>query len=227
MKLALFDLDNTLLDGDSDYLWGEHLVAQGVVDGDWYRSENLRYYHAYEAGQLDIREFLAFALRPLAENRRAQLEAWRSDFIESQIMPRIATEALRLVDRHRDAGETPVIVTATNRFVTEPIAQLFGIDHLLATEAEMRDGEFTGEVAGTPCFREGKLIRLQQWLGGNIGVLESAHFYSDSRNDLPLLEAVGHPVAVNPDPALAGIARERGWPMLSLRAEVAEQKPGG
>jgi len=219
MKLALFDLDNTLLDGDSDYLWGEFLIARGVVDGDWYRRENDRFYQRYQAGELDIRAFLRFALKPLAEHPRDLLEAWRNDFLEEQIMPRIGTEALKLVDQHRNQGETPVIITATNRFVTEPIAQLFGIDHLLATEPEVQAGQFTGEVSGTPCFQDGKLIRLKEWLGGETAGLEQACFYSDSRNDLPLLEAVGRPVAVNPDPALQAVAQSRGWPIMYLKAE--------
>ncbi len=218
MKLALFDLDNTLLDGDSDHLWGEYLIARGVVDAAWYRRENDRFLSEYRDGRLDIDEFLRFALQPLAEHPPDTLQHWRQDFIEQMIMPRIPTESLQLVDRHRNEGELPVIVTATNRFVTEPIAQLFGIDHLLATEAEMINGEFTGQVAGTPCFREGKLIRLREWLGGGSGALEAASFYSDSSNDLPLLEAVGQPVAVNPDSTLEAIARERGWPIMALRA---------
>lgn len=218
MRLALFDLDNTLLDGDSDYLWGEFLVERGIVDGDWYRRENDRFYEAYKAGTLDIRSFLEFALTPLAAHRRSELEAWRSEFLEQKIMPRIGSEALQLVDRHRNRDELPVIITATNRFVTEPIAQLFGIDHLLATDAEIRDGEYTGRVAGTPCFRDGKLIRLKQWLNGQSASLADACFYSDSHNDLPLLEAVGRPIAVNPDDTLADIARERGWPIMQLSA---------
>jgi HAD superfamily hydrolase (TIGR01490 family) len=216
MRLALFDLDNTLLDGDSDYLWGEYLVERGIVDGDWYRSENDRFYEDYKAGELDIQAFLEFALSPLAAHPRSHLEAWRQDFLEEKIMPRIGDDALRLVDQHRNRDELPMIITATNRFVTEPIAQLFGIDHLLATDPEVRDGEYTGKVAGTPCFREGKLTRLQAWLKDQPAQLDEACFYSDSRNDLPLLEAVGHPVAVNPDPALAEIARQRGWPIMRL-----------
>lgn len=218
MRLALFDLDNTLLDGDSDYLWGEYLVERGIVDGDWYRRENDRFYEDYKAGTLDIRAFLEFALSPLAAHPRAQLESWRSEFLEEKIMPRIGSDALRLVDRHRNRDELPLIITATNRFVTEPIAQLFGIDHLLATEPEILRGEYTGRVAGTPCFREGKLTRLRAWLEGQPARLEDACFYSDSSNDLPLLEAVAHPVAVNPDPTLAEIARERGWPVMQLSA---------
>ncbi|MDQ2070585.1 histidinol-phosphatase [Natronospira bacteriovora] len=216
MRLALFDLDNTLLDGDSDYLWGEYLVELGVVDGEHYRRENQRYYEAYKAGELDIMDFLAFALEPLAAHPRRQLEQWRADFLERKIMDRIPTASLHLIDRHRAAGELPLIITATNRFVTEPIAQLFGVDHLLATEPEMRNGEFTGRVAGTPCFQDGKLQRLREWLDGQTASLTEAVFYSDSRNDLPLLEAVGRAVAVNPDPALAEIARDRGWPVMRL-----------
>jgi len=217
MKLALFDLDNTLLDGDSDYLWGEFLVETGAVDGDWYQRENDRFYEAYKKGTLDISEFLAFALQPLAEHPRSLLEEWRQRFLEEKIMPRIGSDALKLVDQHRQAGDLPLIITATNRFVTEPIAQLFGIDHLLATEPEIQAGEYTGRAAGTPCFRDGKLIRLKQWLNDDIDSLASASFYSDSRNDLPLLEAVGRPVAVNPDAELEAVAKARGWPIMTLR----------
>jgi len=218
MKLALFDLDNTLLDGDSDHLWGEYLVRLGHVDAQWYREQNDHFYREYQAGTLDVTAFLRFALKPLADNDRQILEGWRSDFLESEIMPRIGVDALKLVDEHRARGERPVIITATNRFITEPIAQLFGIDHLLATEPELLHGQYTGEVAGIPCFQEGKLQRLREWLGGNTTALEQACFYSDSRNDLPLLEAVGHPVAVNPDPTLKSIAEARDWPIMRLSA---------
>lgn len=218
MRLALFDLDNTLLDGDSDHLWGEFLISQGAVDGEGHREENDRFLREYREGRLDIDEFLRFALRPLAEHPAERLHAWRETFLETAIMPRIPTESLQLVDWHRAQGELPVIITATNRFVTEPIAALMGVDHLLATEPEMGPEGFTGNVTGTPCFREGKLIRLREWLGGDAAKLSEASFYSDSANDLPLLKAVGRPVAVNPDPELHRVARAHSWPILELRA---------
>lgn len=216
MHLALFDLDNTLLDGDSDHLWGEFLIARGVVDAETYRRENDRFMREYREGRLDIREFLRFALHPLAQHPLEQLYAWREEFLETAIIPRIPAEALQLVDQHRARGELPVIITATNRFVTEPIAALMGVDHLLATEPESHARGFTGEVTGTPCFREGKLIRLREWLGDRPATLEEASFYSDSINDLPLLKAVGRPVAVNPDPQLQRTAHALGWPIMQL-----------
>lgn len=218
MALALFDLDNTLIGGDSDHLWGRFLVERGVVDGDLYARENDRFLRAYEAGELDIHEFLAFALKPLADNEPEDLQLWREEFVSSGIHPIVLPAARHLVEHHRRRGDTLVIVTATNRFVTEPIAALFDIPHLLATEPECRDGRFTGRCDGTPTFREGKILALERWLAARGERLSDAAFYSDSRNDLPLLERVGHPVAVDADPALEAVARERGWPRLTLRA---------
>ncbi len=215
MTLALFDLDNTLLAGDSDHLWGDYLVALGVVDGARYRSENQRFYDAYRDGSLDIFEFLAFALKPLSEHPREQLEAWRARFVAQSILPIVLPAARALVEAHRAQGHRTAIITATNRFVTEPIAQLFGVDALIATEPEEQAGLYTGRVVGTPCYREGKIARLDDWLAG-VRPAES-WFYSDSHNDLPLLRQVAHPVAVDPDPLLREQALQRGWPMLSLR----------
>ena len=222
MALALFDLDNTLLAGDSDHLWGEYLAHRGIVDGELYRRENDRFLRMYEEGSLDIQAFLRFSLDALARHDPADLHAWRRDFIHEWIRPRIATGAPDLVARHRDAGDRLVIITATNRFVTEPIAELLAIDTLIATEPEWRDGRYTGNVAGTPCFREGKIHRLEQWLAsepvGTPEPLAGSTFYSDSHNDVPLLERVDQPVAVDPDPKLAATARARGWPVITLRA---------
>ncbi|HJO36632.1 MAG TPA: HAD family hydrolase [Gammaproteobacteria bacterium] len=217
MPLALFDLDNTLLAGDSDQLWGAYLAEVGAVDGAWYRQENARYYAAYEAGTLDIEEFLAFALRPLAEHPPARLAAWRAAFIERDIRPLILPAARALIERHRTQGDHPVIVTATNRFVTEPIAAALAVIDLIATEPEQRDGRYTGRVAGVPSFQHGKITRLRQWLGEDDAALAQASFYSDSANDLPLLRAVGRPVAVDPDPRLRAAAEAAGWPVISLR----------
>jgi len=220
MRLALFDLDNTLLAGDSDYEWGQFLVDRGVLEREAYEAQNRKYYEQYKAGTLDIHEFLGFALRPLAEHAPADLERWHGDFMRARILPMITPAARALVQRHRQAGELCAVITATNSFVTAPIAREFGIEHLIATEPEQRDGRFTGRVAGTPCFREGKLARLDQWLAGRgwrLTDFEASACYSDSHNDLPLLERVTRPVAVDPDETLAREAARRGWERISLR----------
>jgi HAD superfamily hydrolase (TIGR01490 family) len=220
MNLALFDLDNTLLAGDSDYEWGQFLVDQGVLERATYEAQNREFYEQYAAGTLDIHEFLGFALRPLAEHSAADLARWHADFMRLRVRPMIGAKARGLVARHRDAGDLCAVVTATNSFVTGPIAREFGIGQLIATEPESVDGRFTGRVAGQPCFREGKIVRVEQWLadeGRRWSDFARSAFYSDSHNDLPLLERVTHPVAVDPDEALAAEARRRGWPMISLR----------
>lgn len=216
MPLAIFDLDNTLLRGDSDHAWGEFLVERGLVDGESYRRENERYYAAYQAGTLDIFEFLAFALRPLAAHPPDVLDAWHREFMREKILPMITPAARALVERHRARGDTLLIITATNRFVTAPIAREFGIEHLIATEPEMVDGRYTGRVQGIPSYREGKVERLRQWMQAQGANLHDSHFYSDSHNDLPLLRLVTHPVAVNPDAQLRAEARARGWTILQL-----------
>jgi HAD superfamily hydrolase (TIGR01490 family) len=217
MKLALFDLDHTLLDGDSDSLWGRFLVREGVVDGAKYAEANSRYYAEYRAGRLDIHEFLAFGLRPLRDNPPAALEAWRTRFVTEYILPRIPAGTRALLARHAD--HTRVIITATNSFITAPIAAELGVPHLIATEPERVDGCFTGRVAGVPCFREGKVTKLDAWLAENHFTPSETWFYSDSHNDLPLLERVDHPTAVNPDEVLTEVARERSWPVMRLRVE--------
>ncbi|RMG31938.1 MAG: HAD family hydrolase [Gammaproteobacteria bacterium] len=217
MALALFDLDNTLLADDSDYLWGEFLVEQGLVDGDWYARENARFYEDYRQGRLDIDAFLRFSLRPLAEHPTERLLALRDQFLREKILPVIPPAARRLLARHAAAGDTRVIVTATNAFVTRPIADALGVEHLIATEPECIDGRYTGRVQGIPCFREGKVRRLEAWLAETGHTLEGSWFYSDSHNDLPLLERVDRPVAVDPDDRLRAVAAERGWPVISLR----------
>ncbi|GAB4361795.1 MAG: HAD family hydrolase [Gammaproteobacteria bacterium] len=217
MALAIFDLDNTLLGGDSDYLWGQFLAENGIVDGAWYEEENRRYYQQYEAGTLDIHEFLRFSLRPLAENDPQQLRAWRRQFIDEKIRPILLPAAQKLLDRHRARGDTLLIITATNRFVTEPIAELLGVPHLIATDPAQSQGRYTGEVEGIPCFQEGKVTRLNAWLADTGQTLDQSWFYSDSHNDIPLLERVDHPVAVDPDPALSQHAHHKGWPVITLR----------
>ena len=220
MNLALFDLDNTLLVGDSDYEWGQFLVDRGVLDREAYEAQNKAYYDQYVAGTLDIHEYLGFALRPLAQHTGEELEGWRTDFLRSRIAPMIGAPARELVQGHLEAGDLCAIVTATNSFVTGPIAAEFGVRHLIATEPETRDGRFTGRVAGTPCFREGKIRRVEEWLAGQGHSLPDfvrSTFYSDSHNDLPLLALVKRPVAVDPDPQLAAEARSHGWAVISLR----------
>ena len=219
MSLAIFDLDNTLLGGDSDYLWGQFLVEQGLVDGECYERENQRFYDQYRAGVLDIYEFLAFMLRPLAETPLAELLEWRKQFMEQKIQAILLPKAIELLDRHRAAGDTLLIITATNRFITEPIAELLNVPHLLATEPEFADGRYTGRPRGIPCFQHGKVERLDEWLGATGHDLVSSWFYSGSHNDLPLLDQVAHPVAVDPDAALAEHARRCGWPIISLRGD--------
>jgi HAD superfamily hydrolase (TIGR01490 family) len=221
LKLALFDLDHTLLDGDSDSLWGRFLVKQGVVDAEEYRREGARYMAAYRAGDLDIHEFLAFGLRPLKDHRLEQLETWRTDFMRDSVLPRIPATSRALLKQHRDAGHTLVIITATNSFITAPVAMEFGVDALIGTDPECEGARFTGRVAGVPCFREGKVQKLQAWLQQMHARPEERWFYSDSHNDLPLLEQVEHPVAVNPDEVLAKAAAERGWPTMQLKLDRA------
>jgi HAD superfamily hydrolase (TIGR01490 family) len=219
-SLAIFDLDNTLLAGDSDYLWGQFLVERGVVDGPRYASENRRYYEAYKAGTLDIREFLRFSLRPLREHDPSDLQRWREQFIIDKILPIIPESSRELLRLHREHGHDLLIITATNRFITEPIAAELEVDALLATDPEMRDGRYTGEVAGIPCFQDGKVKRLTAWLEQQQRNYARRWFYSDSHNDLPLLRQVEHPVAVDPDIQLEAEARQRSWPIVSLRRET-------
>ena len=217
MTLALFDLDNTLIAGDSDHLWGSWLADQGIVDPVLYRESNDRFYTDYQNGTLDIEAFLRFSLAPLADNDYSQLCQWREIYLRECIEPVMLTQAEVLIRQHREEGHELLIITATNQFITRPIADRLGIEHLIATEAEWRDGQFTGRVQGTPSFRQGKVERLAQWLQVHHHDLSKASFYSDSHNDLPLLEQVGFPVAVDPDETLNAVARERHWPIISLR----------
>jgi HAD superfamily hydrolase (TIGR01490 family) len=215
--LALFDLDNTLIAGDSDYLWGSFLVEHGIVDAELYQRENQRFYDQYKAGELDIYEFLDFQLRPLSEHNLDTLRQWRQEYVEEKITPILLPKAQALVDRHRQQGDTLVVITATNRFITGPIVDLYDVPHLLATEPEIQDHQYTGKVSGVPCFQDGKVQRLSGWLVDNQQSLQDSWFYSDSHNDLPLLNKVSHPVAVDPDDILERHARDQGWPIISLR----------
>ncbi len=217
MSLAIFDLDNTLISLDSDHAWGEFLLEQGAVDPVAYKEANDRFMADYEAGTLDMTEFLAVALQPLAENSPAQLAAWHQQFMASKIEPHILPRGEELIARHRASGDTLLIITATNRFITGPIADRLGVDDLIAVEPEQVDGRYTGRVSGVPSYREGKVTRLEQWLEGRDLSLHDAWFYSDSHNDLPLLELVDHPVAVDPDATLRQTAEQRGWRIISLR----------
>lgn len=219
MSLAIFDLDNTLIADDSDYLWGQFLVDQGIVDKERYEKANAKFYHDYKQGTLDIVEFLSFSLQPLADNDVQQLYQWRNQFIREIITPLLLKPAQQLIDKHRNKGDILLVITATNRFVTEPIVNLYGIDNLLATSPEMKDGKYTGGFKGIPCFRDGKVTLLQEWLVHSGQTMQDSWFYSDSHNDLPLLKLVDHPVAVDPDEKLAEYAKEANWPIISLRTD--------
>jgi HAD superfamily hydrolase (TIGR01490 family) len=217
MKLVLFDLDNTLLCGDSDFEWAQFLIEQGVLDREVYEARNAGFYAQYKAGTLDIHEFLDFQLKPLSRHSRATLDAWHREFMQRKILPMVRDSARALVERHR--ADLCAVITATNSFVTAPIAREFGIEHLIATEPEQHDGEFTGEVTDIPCFREGKVQRLEAWLetqGRALESFEQSWFYSDSHNDLALLTRVTHPVVVDPDDTLRAHAEAHGWPVISL-----------
>lgn len=216
MALALFDLDETLIAGDSDYEWGTHLVSIGKVDAEYYANENKRFYREYLEGKLDVYEFLNFALKPLANNSYDELCQWRNDYIEQRIKPIIKPKTFDLIEQHRNAGDYLVIVTATNSFITEPTKEIFKIDELIATEPAMKNGSFTGEVYGTPSFGPGKVTRLKEWLKDSSHSLEGSYFYSDSRNDIPLLEIVSNPVAVDADDMLSEHAAKNNWPQISL-----------
>ena len=216
----LFDLDNTLLAGDSDYEWTRFLIEKGVVDGAQYEAKNDEFFRHYKAGTLDILQFLEFQLAPLAAHSRDVLDRWHAEFMVLKVRPMIRTPARRLVAQHIDKGSLCAVVTATNSFVTAPIAREFGIAHLIATEPEEIDGRLTGRPAGTPCFREGKVTRTNDWLASQSrrwADFGSTWFYSDSHNDLSLLERVSRPVAVDPDDMLRSIAGNRNWPVISLR----------
>jgi len=220
MKLALFDLDNTLLIGDSDFEWAQFLISKGVVDKEVQEAKNQEFYEHYRAGTLDIHAFLDFQLAPLARHSRVELDAWHKEYMERHILPIIKAPARALVQKHLEEGALTAIVTATNSFVTGPIAREFGIEHLIGTIPAFENGRFTGKPRGTPSFKEGKIERVEAWLeslGFWWGSFETSHFYSDSHNDLPLLKKVSHPIAVDPDDTLRAHAQAQGWPILSVR----------
>lgn len=220
MKLVLFDLDNTLLAGDSDYEWGQFLIERSIVDRAAFEARNHAFYQQYKAGTLNIHEFLDFQLRPLAQYPRAQLDAWHAEFMQQKILPMITPKSRNLVEQALNEAELIAIVTATNSFITAPIARVFGIPNLIATEPEQINGQFTGKISGIPSFREGKITRVNAWLGSQhkkLADFSESWFYSDSLNDLPLLKLVSHPVAVDADPVLHAHAEAHGWPNISLR----------
>ncbi|HNC19589.1 MAG: HAD-IB family hydrolase [Candidatus Accumulibacter sp.] len=221
MDLALFDLDNTLIAGDSDFEWAQFLIGKGILDRALYEAKNLEFYEQYKAGTLDIDVFLDFQLQPLSRYPRALLDTWQREFLARNIVPLIGGKARALVRKHLDGGALCAIVTATNSFVTGPIVREFGIEHLIATIPAQENGQFTGLPRGLPSFREGKIVRVESWLEA-LGLwwssFERSWFYSDSLNDLPLLSKVSNPVVVDPDPTLRAHAEAAGWPIVSLRA---------
>jgi HAD superfamily hydrolase (TIGR01490 family) len=219
VDLVLFDLDNTLLAGDSDFEWAQFLIGKGVLDPEVHEARNKVFYEQYKAGTLDIFEFLDFQLQPLARHHRAQLDAWHAEFMRERIAPMIGNAARALVNKHLSSDAVVAIVTATNSFVTGPIAREFGIPHLIGTIPAQENGQFTGRPRGLPSFKAGKITRVEEWLesmGMYWGSFEQTWFYSDSLNDLPLLKLVTHPVAVDPDDTLRAHAVQAGWPVLAL-----------
>jgi HAD superfamily hydrolase (TIGR01490 family) len=220
MNLAIFDLDNTLLDGDSDYNWGLYLVKKGYLDEGEYKEQNRKFFEEYQAGTLDIFAFAEFQFQFLKNNTRKFLNKVRSDYINEIIKPMILKKAVDLVNQHKEDRDRLLIITATNSFITKPIGELFGIDELIGTDPEEHLGEFTGKVNGTPSFKEGKVTRLFDWLDEKnlkLSDFEKTFFYSDSHNDVALLEVVTNPVVVNGDKILLGKAQEKNWPTLNLK----------
>ena len=217
MTLAIFDLDNTLIDGDSDHLWGQFLCQQGLVDGIDFARQNEQFYRDYQSGSLDINAYLHFALAPLRGHSMETLAGWHRQFMESKIRPIMLPRAAALIAHHRQQGHQLLVITATNEFITRPIVDALGITDMLACEAEIIDGLYTGKPIGTPSYHTGKVTRLDTWIAAREASLAGAFFYSDSHNDLPLLERVDNPIAVDPDDTLRERAQDRGWPIISLR----------
>lgn len=219
-NLALFDLDNTLLAGDSDYNWSLFLINEGLLNAEQHKARNEQFYQDYKNGCLDIFEFLKFQLKPLSEHPKKFLDELHLKYMEKVIRPMMTQKAQDLVNQHKAAGDLCVVITATNSFVTKPIVTAYGIEHLIGTDPEMVDGEYTGGVSGVPSFQEGKVTRINQWLaerGQSLADFKTSYFYSDSHNDLPLMKLVTHPVAVDADVILTDYAKQQGWPMISLR----------
>ena len=217
MNLAIFDLDNTLIAGDSDHAWGEFLVDNNLVDSQWYKAQNDKFYADYCAGSLDIIAYSEFVFSFLAQHDLQTLQALHQDFMAEIIKPIMLPKAKALIAQHHQAGDRLLIITATNRFITEPIAQAFAIPEILATEPELVAGRYTGKVLGVPCYKEGKITRFQAWLAQQNTSFSETTFYSDSHNDLPLLKTVDKPIAVDPDDKLRVYAEQYAWPIISLR----------
>ncbi|MBD5772567.1 histidinol-phosphatase [Marinomonas colpomeniae] len=217
MTLAIFDLDGTLLSGDSDYSWGQFLVEKGLVDTQVYQQANDKFFVQYQSGTLDIHEYLAFSLAPLTKFSSEQLTELHATFMKEKVQPMMLEKAAALLKHHKDQGHFLLMITATNQFVTQPISDIMGMDHIIAPIPEVINGHYTGKIVGVPSFQEGKVTRLNDWLAETGHSMEGSYFYSDSRNDLPLLDLVTHPVAVDADVTLTKIAEERSWPHISLR----------
>lgn len=219
-NLALFDLDHTLIPIDSDYEWGQFLARTGVVDPDAFAKRNAEFFAQYQAGTLDPAEYLEFALGTLAQFPRAQLDAWHQDFMQQIVQPAMLPPAHALLKKHQDAGDLVAIVTATNRFVTAPIAQAFGVEHLIAAEPEFTvNGELTGKLLGIPTSGTGKITHTKAWLAARglaLDDFQRSYFYSDSQNDIPLLSIVTDPIATNPNALLTAHAQAHGWPIINL-----------
>jgi len=216
MTLALFDLDNTLLSDDSDYRWGQFLVERQLIDSKEHTQKNQAFYQQYADGTLNIHEFCAFSFEFLTTKSMAELAVLHEDFMESQIKQSMSTKSKALIAQHKAMGHTLMVITATNSFVTRPIVSAFGIENLIATEPKIENNRYTREIDGVPSFKEGKVTRLKAWLEENNETLDGSYFYSDSHNDLPLLELVTTAIAVDPDPKLAAIAKAKGWDIISL-----------
>jgi HAD superfamily hydrolase (TIGR01490 family) len=216
MTLAIFDLDHTLITGDSDYLWGEYMVENNIVDEQEFRARNEIYYQDYQRGTLDNEQYLEFALKPLTQYSIEELNAWRADYVEKWIKPIIAPGARELLDNHRKQSHELLIISATHLFVTAPIAQLLGVPTVLSTEPEIIDNRYTGRYLGTPTYQEGKVTALHEWLAKTAHSMDESYFYSDSINDLALLEKVDHPITVDPDDTLKAIAEDRDWPIINI-----------
>lgn len=217
MALAIFDLDNTLIAGDSDHSWGQFLVSQGRVDSAQYQVINDRFFADYEAGTLDILAYAEFSLEPLSKISMTELRQLRQIFMEEIISSMMLDKAFDLLEEHRRAESQLLVITSTNRFIVEPICDALGISDLIATEPQIVGGRYTGKVSGIPSYREGKVKRLNNWLTANRQNIDGSYFYSDSINDLPLLMEVDHPIAVDPDPQLREQATAHGWQIISLR----------
>ena len=217
MSIAIFDLDNTLISNDSDYLWGEYLVTNNLVDSRWFAAENKRFLDEYNSGNLQIKDWLDFQFKPLIDNNIDDLYKWRNDYVQTIIKPIVLSKGLEKVRYHQNNGDEVLIISATNYFITRPIANLFGIKTLLATKPEIKNNRYTGNIEGVITFQSGKIVALQDFLKQKNLKCETCYFYSDSHNDLPLLEKVSNPIAVDPDDKLRTIANNKNWEIISFR----------